>query len=181
MKKPRAGTNLTKDAGGLWLIGVTVAAFAAGILAFLAFNSRRNAEREWIRGRDDFKKSLEYQKKYYELTAQLESGASIPKPDEVDRISSTLEAELNKQGIGFTGITPEKQQPRKGWLQSSFKIDTDPKKGPIPRNAFAGFLREVERARPWLKTRDIIIHQFTETGDIDRATVTFAYYRRKAD
>ncbi len=181
MKKARAGTNLTKDAGGLWLIGVTVAAFAAGILAFLAYTSRRNAEREWILARDDFKKSLEYQKKFYELTAQLESGAKIPKDNEIDRIPTLLEAELNKQSIGFTGITPEKHQPRKGWIQNSFKIDTDPKKGPIPRNAFAGFLREVERAQPWLKTRDVIIHQFTDTGDVDRATVTFAYYRRKAE
>ena len=166
-----------EDLNNVWMVAATVAAFAAGIFAFWSFRGQKDAELAWVQARDDYKKTVEMQKKYAEISAQVERGAIINIDDE-GMINTFLTNEMKKQGIVFKSINQQTSPPRNGWIQHSVQIDTDEKAGAVSRNNFALFLREVERVRPWLKSRDISIPEFDETGQVKRATVTFAYFTR---
>lgn len=118
--------------------------------------------------------------KLKELDAKMPEGAIFEVPTD---ILGFFEAHARKAGIPKEIIksinaVKENTQRTGPWKEFSYAITISTGKDEkLSRSSLVDFLLNVERERPFLKTKDIIM-QFTDDGSIERAQIYISYFKR---
>lgn len=137
------------------------------------------------RAKSDYNEILRIENKIKGLESKIPPGALIDRPERPDDLVGFLENKAKQSGFSkemIQSITPISGGARKigPWREYSFSINfksTPSEK--IRRDNLVRFLFNIERERPFLKTKDIVINQFTPQGDIEATNIIISYFNRE--
>ncbi len=140
------------------------------------------AQSQLDEAKEDYEKMKGWQRSIAKNRAkQQKSGGGSKPPKDPGSILSYLTEKAQKAGIPANrtrATAPEKSPVVKGWRQWTWNIRiTGNKENTISRKSIVNWLEAVQKERPYLKTKDLIIEYLEDK--VEKATVSIFYLAKE--
>ena len=179
MKNIIQGRNISQ----LLIVTLSAITILVGIIDLAIYSSLNSSASRLATAKDELKNIYDLHNRIQDIESKIPPGAILETPKD---IPGYLEEKAKQSGIKkemIKAINPPSAEftPKIGkWKEYSYSIVlSSTAQDKIKREHIANFLFNVEMERPLLKTRDILISQFTPEGDVEKAQIYISHFGRE--
>lgn len=149
---------------------------ALGGVGFLLYTHVSRHKKILTGLRKEYQDMLEFKKKIADLKRRM--GGKIPALSKVEDLPGYFTQKIRDNGLAIPGLTPVRPRPWDQWTEYATILEfRGTKESPIVRSKIVDFLSRVEKERPYLKSRDLLL---TFSGnDLSGANITVSYFQRE--
>jgi len=161
-----------------------ILALVLAIINISLYSSISSTKNKIEIAKTDYNKILEIAGKIKALKEKIPPGADIDIPNNPEGLLEFFANQARESGLkemvkGIGSVRGGSTR-IKGWKEYSYSISivsTPTEK--IKINNLVKFLFNIEQKKTFLKTKDIVINQFSPEGDIQRADIIISYFNRE--